>query len=103
MNSAAQLIEVRDLEKDYVSGDVVTHVLDGVSFGIRRGEFVAIMGPSGSGKSTLMHVLGFLDHASRGSYAFDGRDVSGLSDNELARMRGENVGFVFQAFSSCRN
>lgn len=92
------LIKVEKLEKDYVSGDVVTPVLRGVSFEIGRGDFVAIMGPSGSGKSTLMHVLGFLDHATRGKYFFDGRDAGGLGSDELAKMRGENIGFVFQAF-----
>ncbi|WKZ28648.1 MAG: ABC transporter ATP-binding protein [Patescibacteria group bacterium] len=92
------LIRVEGLKKSYVSGEVETPVLKGVSFGIEKGEFIAIMGPSGSGKSTLMHILGFLDHATEGRYEFDGQDVSSLVDDDLARMRRERVGFVFQSF-----
>ena len=92
------LIDVSNLTKNYVNGDVVTPVLRGVSFAIERGEFVAIMGPSGSGKSTLMHILSFLDTLTAGRYLFSGQNVSDLSDLELARMRNEKVGFVFQAF-----
>jgi putative ABC transport system ATP-binding protein len=69
-----------------------------VSFEVQKGEFLAIMGPSGSGKSTLMHILGFLDHPTSGLYAFEGRDVSTLKENELSDMRKRRVGFVFQAF-----
>jgi putative ABC transport system ATP-binding protein len=93
------LIEVKNLVKEYVSGDVVTPVLHGVSFTIEKGEFVAIMGPSGSGKSTLMHILGFLDTLSTGQYIFGGKDVSTITDDELADMRNQKVGFVFQAFN----
>ncbi len=92
------VIEVRNLKKDYVNEDVVTPVLHGLSFSIPKGEFVAIMGPSGSGKSTLMQILGFLDNATSGSYLFSGKDVSTLSEDDLARARGENIGFIFQAF-----
>jgi putative ABC transport system ATP-binding protein len=92
------LIRVEGLKKQYSDGDIETPVLKVVSFGIEKGEFIAIMGPSGSGKSTLMHILGFLDHASQGTYEFDGRDVSRLTDDELAIMRRDRVGFVFQAF-----
>ncbi|HTK60683.1 MAG TPA: ABC transporter ATP-binding protein [Candidatus Baltobacteraceae bacterium] len=92
------IISVRDLKKAYVSEDVTTPVLNGVSFDVRRGEFLAIMGPSGSGKSTLMHILGFLDHPTSGTYLFDGRDGSTLKEDELADMRKRRVGFVFQAF-----
>ena len=92
------VIEVRDLKKDYVNEDVVTPVLHGLSFSIPKGEFVAIMGPSGSGKSTLMQILGFLDTATSGTYLFSGKDVSTLSEDDLARARGENIGFIFQAF-----
>ncbi len=93
------LIKVENLTKQYENEDVITPVLHGVSFEIQKGEFVAIMGPSGSGKSTLMHILGFLDKLSAGKYLFDGRDVSGLSDDQLAEMRSESVGFIFQAFN----
>ncbi|MEK7073487.1 MAG: ABC transporter ATP-binding protein [Patescibacteria group bacterium] len=92
------LIDVHDLRKDYVSGDQLTPVLKGVDLAITKGEFVAIMGPSGSGKSTLMHILGFLDTLTEGTYHFNGNDVSRLSDADLARMRRTQVGFVFQAF-----
>ncbi len=94
-----RLIKVVDLKKDYVSESVVTPVLRGLNFEIQKGEFVAIMGPSGSGKSTLMHILGFLDTLTSGEYLFEGEDVSTLSDNRLAEMRGKKVGFVFQAFN----
>ncbi|MFH1078076.1 MAG: ABC transporter ATP-binding protein [Patescibacteria group bacterium] len=93
------VIKVTDLTKDYVNDELVTPVLHGISFEISQGEFVAIMGPSGSGKSTLMHILGFLDVLTKGSYWFDGRDVSTLAEDELARMRGEKVGFIFQTFN----
>ena len=93
------LIEVRNLVKTYRSGDSELRALDGVSFSIRRGEFVAIMGPSGSGKSTTMNMLGCLDSPSGGLYILDGRDVSKLSDNELARVRNVKLGFIFQGFN----
>lgn len=95
----ATLIRVTDLVKNYQTEDVITPVLRGVTFTIDKGEFVSIMGPSGSGKSTLMHILGFLDTLSTGKYEFEGRNVSQLSDDELANMRGNKVGFVFQAFN----
>lgn len=95
----ALLFKVQDLKKQYQNEEVVTDVLHGLSFSINQGEFVSIMGPSGSGKSTLMHILGFLDHLTSGYYEFDGRDVSKLSDDELAIMRSRKVGFVFQQFN----
>lgn len=93
------LIKVEDLKKDYVAEELVTNVLKGVSFEVREGEFVAIMGPSGSGKSTLMHILGCLDTPTSGQYFFQGKDVSKLSDDELADIRKKKIGFVFQAFN----
>ncbi|KKT14324.1 MAG: ABC transporter related protein [Parcubacteria group bacterium GW2011_GWA1_43_27] len=95
----AILFKVQDLKKQYANDDVITPVLHGLSFSIAAGEFVSIMGPSGSGKSTLMHILGFLDHLTEGIYQFDGKDVSGLTDDELAAMRSQKVGFVFQQFN----
>ncbi len=94
-----ELIKAVDLKKDYINDGVVTSVLHGLSFVIKAGEFVSIMGPSGSGKSTLMHILGFLDHLTDGAYFFNGQDVSGLSETELANMRSAKVGFVFQQFN----
>src|SRR5579872_5114939 len=93
------MIEVRDITKTYGSGETAFQALKGVSFKIHDGDFVAIMGPSGSGKSTLMHILGCLDTPSSGAYLLDGRDVSTLSDEELAEVRKDKIGFVFQSFN----
>jgi putative ABC transport system ATP-binding protein len=93
------LIEIKDLIKNYESEGVVTEVLHGLNFTIPKGQFIAIMGPSGSGKSTLMHILGFLDKLTTGAYIFNGRNVSDLTDDELAVMRSTEVGFIFQAFN----
>lgn len=93
------LISVQNLRKCFIEGEVTTKVLRGISFDIKKGEFVSIMGPSGSGKSTLMHILGFLDNLTRGKYCFEDEDVSKLTDNQLARMRNKKVGFVFQSFN----
>jgi putative ABC transport system ATP-binding protein len=93
------LIKLTDLKKDYVNDEVVTSVLKGIDLEIAQGEFVAIMGPSGSGKSTLMHIMGFLDKLTSGKFLFKGKDVSNLSDDELAEIRNEEVGFIFQAFN----
>ncbi len=92
------MIEARDLVKEYSTGKETTRVLKGVSFSIKKGEFVAIMGPSGSGKSTLMHIIGALDTPTSGTYLLDGVDVSSLPADELARIRKTKIGFVFQAF-----
>lgn len=93
------MIEVKNITKTYKSGDLEFQALKGVSFTIEDGEFVAIMGPSGSGKSTLMHILGALDTPTSGTYFLDDKDVSKLSDDELADIRRENIGFVFQSFN----
>jgi len=93
------MINVKNITKVYKSGNVETKVLKGISFNIEAGEFVAIIGPSGSGKSTLMHILGCLDTPTSGQYFFDGKDVSRLSDDELADIRKKKIGFVFQSFN----
>jgi putative ABC transport system ATP-binding protein len=93
------LIETRDLWKTYVMGDEEIHALRGVSISIERGEYVAIMGPSGSGKSTLMNLIGCLDTPSKGTYLLNDKEVSQMNDNELARIRNEEIGFVFQTFN----
>ncbi len=93
------LISIKNIKKQYQSGEVITKVLHGLSFDIQAGEFVAIMGPSGSGKSTLMHILGFLDRPTSGKYFFKGRDTKNFTDNELAHLRNQEVGFVFQSFN----
>ena len=93
------LIETRDLWKTYQMGDEEIHALRGVSIAIERGEYVAIMGPSGSGKSTLMNLIGCLDTPSKGTYLLNGKEVSLMNDNELARIRNEEIGFVFQTFN----
>jgi len=93
------LIETVDLWKTYVMGSDEVHALRGVSLQIGRGEYVAIMGPSGSGKSTLMNLIGCLDTPSRGSYGLNGKQVSQMNDSELARIRNEEIGFVFQTFN----
>jgi putative ABC transport system ATP-binding protein len=93
------MIETVDLWKSYVMGSEEIHALRGVSIQIERGEYVAIMGPSGSGKSTLMNLIGCLDTPSKGSYLLNGKQVSKMNDNELARIRNEEIGFVFQTFN----
>jgi ABC-type lipoprotein export system ATPase subunit len=92
------MIELRSIRKTYRKGSEEIHALDDVSLDIEQGEFVAIVGPSGSGKSTLMNVVGLLDRHDSGTYALDGRDVSTFSADELAGLRNEKIGFVFQAF-----
>jgi putative ABC transport system ATP-binding protein len=93
------LIHVQELIKDYYVGDHVVHALRGVTLTIDTTEFVTIVGPSGSGKSTFMHIVGCLDRPTRGTYALAGRDVAELPPDELARVRNETIGFVFQGFN----
>src|SRR3989344_3594476 len=93
------MINVRNLGKDYADDGSVTRALNGVTFEIQKGEFVAVMGPSGSGKSTLLHILSFLDRPTEGAYAFAGQSINELSDAELARIRNKEMGFVFQSFN----
>ena len=93
------MIKCENIVKTYKTGDDETFALKGISLEIKEGEFVAIMGPSGSGKSTLMHILGGLDKPTRGKYFLEGRDVSSLSDDEMAEIRMKKIGFVFQSFN----
>lgn len=93
------MIKVNNISKIYKTGEVKVVALDNVSFEIKKGEFVAIMGPSGSGKSTLMHILGALDLPTSGKYLLDGEDIGKLSDDQLAEIRNKKIGFVFQSFN----
>jgi len=93
------VIRTFDIWKTYIMGDQEIHAVSGVDIEIRRGEYVAIMGPSGSGKSTLMNLIGCLDTASKGLYYLNGKLVSDMSDDELARIRNKEIGFVFQTFN----
>ena len=97
--SEAPLIRLTNITKVYQMGDMEVRALDGVDLTIQRGEYVAIMGPSGSGKSTMMNVIGCLDSPSSGEYDLNGKMVSGMSDDELAGIRNQEIGFVFQTFN----
>jgi len=93
------MIEVANLKKSYVLGTQELEVLKGINFTINKGEYVAIMGPSGSGKSTLMNIIGCLDTPTFGSYKLNGKEVVNMSDDDLSRVRNEEIGFVFQSFN----
>lgn len=93
------LIELKKITKSYDNSGVITRVLHGIDLEIEEGEFVAIMGPSGSGKSTLMHIIGFLDRPTSGEYFFDGENIENFDDDELAKIRNDRIGFVFQSFN----
>jgi putative ABC transport system ATP-binding protein len=93
------MITTHDLWKTYVMGEEEIHALRGLSINIERGEYVAIMGPSGSGKSTLMNLIGCLDTPTKGSYLLNGKEVASMNDDDLARIRNEEIGFVFQTFN----
>src|ERR1039457_1849685 len=93
------VIRTYDLWKTYIMGDQEIHAVSGVDITIKRGEYVAIMGPSGSGKSTLMNLIGCLDTPTKGQYYINGRLVSEMTDDELARIRNKEIGFVFQTFN----
>lgn len=93
------MIEINDLKKEYIEEDTSTKALCGVTFSIKQGEFVSIMGPSGSGKSTLLHILSFLDRPTSGSYKFQGKSIDDMTDKELAHVRNSDMGFVFQSFN----
>lgn len=93
------MIELTDITKNYHMGKLDICALDRISLSVRKGELIAIMGPSGSGKSTLMNVLGCLDRPSKGTYTFESREISAMTDDELAHVRNAKIGFVFQSFN----
>jgi putative ABC transport system ATP-binding protein len=93
------LIELKKIVKSYDNSGVITRVLHGIDLQIEEGEFVAVMGPSGSGKSTLMHIIGFLDRPTTGEYFFDGENIENFDDDQLAQIRNDRIGFVFQSFN----
>lgn len=93
------IIEVKDLAKTYYKDGVETNSIAGMTFHVKEGEFVAVMGPSGSGKSTLLHILGFLDQPTKGEYRFNGKTISDYSKDEVAHIRNKKMGFVFQSFN----
>jgi putative ABC transport system ATP-binding protein len=95
----SNVIKIRNIIRDFKLGQEIVHVLKGIDLDIERGEYVAIMGPSGSGKSTLMNIIGCLDTATDGTYVLNGKDVSKMSDDELADVRNTEIGFVFQTFN----
>lgn len=99
MNKKPHVIQLQNIVKDYVSDEIVTKVLHGVTFSVKSGEFIAITGPSGSGKSTLLNIIGHLDTATTGKYLLNDNDVTKLSEDEQALIRNREIGFVFQQFN----
>src|SRR5690606_42038977 len=95
----SRVIELRNITRDFALGHEIIKVLKGINLEIERGEYVAFMGPSGSGKSTLMNLLGCLDTPTSGTYILNGKDVSKMSDDDLAEIRNKEIGFVFQTFN----
>lgn len=93
------LIQLKNIIKEYDNSGTVTKVLRGINLEVKKGEFLSIMGPSGSGKSTLMHIIGFLDRPTSGEYLFENKDIRDFSDDDLAYIRNEEIGFVFQSFN----
>lgn len=96
--SSTEILSMKGIVKKYQMGDEESVVLKGIDFSVRKGEFLAILGPSGSGKSTLMNIIGCLDVANEGEYLLSGREIEGLSEKELARIRSKEIGFIFQSF-----
>jgi putative ABC transport system ATP-binding protein len=99
INMSKKIIELKNVNKTYVSADLKTDVLRNINLQVENGEFLAIMGPSGSGKSTLMHILGLLERVSLGDYLFNNINVKDLSDDDLAKLRNKKIGFIFQSFN----
>lgn len=93
------MIKVKDLKKIFRTSEIETSALNGVNIDVNEGEFVAVMGPSGCGKSTLLNIIGLLDNPTSGTYMLDGKEVSGLKENERTNLRKGNIGFVFQSFN----
>ena len=93
------VINIQDIKREYVMGSEIVRALDGVTIGIEKNEYVAIMGPSGSGKSTMMNMIGCLDTPTSGTYILNGSDVSKMNDNQLAEIRNKEIGFIFQTFN----
>ena len=95
----SSIIEIKDLKRDFALGNQIVKVLKGINLSIEKNEYVALMGPSGSGKSTLMNLIGCLDTPTSGTYVLNNKDVSQLTDNELAEIRNQEIGFIFQRFN----